>query len=192
MTATNTSTTPRDWDAIGLSWEALPVSKRMGEHATDDVEIGKVQKPVVVATKLDALIAHFGGTRVASWLVHSSSLEVRSRAWYKQRWNKDQTAIKRMDVETMREAVYQNVLMSSGTRGSRTIVTETRIVIGPFTRIVRSGEVVTYAELFGAANAALIDAMPGAPPDVIRNFVAQSLETAGFTPDDDSDDESES
>jgi len=189
MNATNE--TPRDWNAIGLDWEGIEVKKRMGDHASDDVVVGTVQKPVVIATKIDALIEHFGGTRVGGWLTHSSSLEVRSRAWFKQRWTKDQMAIKKLPVEAMREAIYQNVLLSAGSRGARTVTTVTRIVIGPFTRVVNAGDVVSYADLFGAANAALIDAWPNADANMVRMFVASSLETAGFTPDADESEEVE-
>lgn len=191
MTNAKADTVPvRDWSAIGIDWESLDVKRRMGDHASDDVVIGQVQKPVVIASKLDAVIEHFGATRVGGWLTHSSSLEVRSRAWFKQRAAKDSVGMRRMGVEAMREAVYQNVLLAAGGRG-RTVQTVTRIVIGPFTRVVNAGDTVEYATLFGEATAALIDAWPQADVAMIRMFVASSLETAGFTPDADDAEEVE-
>ena len=189
MNATNT--TARDWSAIGIEWEPIEVSKRMGDHASDDAVIGTVQKPVVTTANFQKCVDHFGPARVVGWITHSSSLEVRSRAWFKQRWNKDNVGTKRMPVEAMREAVYNAVLLTSGSRGGRIATTVTRIVIGPFTRVIASGETIVYADLFGSACAAMIDANPGAPPEMVRSFVAQSLATAGITPPDEGEDEAE-
>lgn len=174
-----------NWDERGIAWERIPVEKQHGPHASDRVEIGHVQSPAVV--DLDKAIAHFGKTRIESWLRASSSFDVRARAWFKARYGKSRDDVKMTD-EEMRNAVYHAVLLSSGSRGTR-IERETKLTIMSYTRIIRSGETVTYADLFGEAVAANIDAMPDAPAALIRQMVAKSLETAGFAPDTDDDTE---
>jgi hypothetical protein len=174
---------PINWTERGIAWERIAVSKQSGPHATDAVAIGNVWAPRLVATKdgIDAAVAHFNAERVASWINGSSSFDVRARSWYKSKWSKNRDAVKMTDDE-MKLAVYNAVLLSAGGRG-RTVEREIHLVIGSFSRVIRGGETVTYAELFGAAMATNIDAMPDAPVAFLRSFVANTLEKAGFSPD---------
>jgi hypothetical protein len=184
----NPNTPERDWSEIGIAWERIPVGKEMGPHRTDLVGIGHVWAPRTIGTKegIDALVAHFGPARVASWHNGSSSFDVKARSWFKARHTKNRDLVRISD-EAMRAAVYQSVLMSAGR--SRIVERETKLAIGPYTRIIRGGEAVEYATLFSDALAALLNVMPDAPPAVLRDFVAKSLESAGFTPDDEAAEE---
>lgn len=175
-----------DWTERGITWERIPVSKRFGDNASDTREIGHVQCPRVEPTGLDKAIAHFGPQRVASWINGAGTLEVRARSWFKQRYLKNRDLV-RMSEEDMQQAVYQNVLLSSGR--SRIVERETKIVVGSFVRVVRGGEAVVYGELFAQALAANIDTMPDAPVPFLRQFVAQSLQAAGFEPEADETDD---
>ena len=175
-----TTTTATDWTERGIEWERIPVSKRYGDNASDTREIGHVWCPRVIPTAIDKLVAHFGPVRVANWINGSGTLEVRARSWFKQRYVKNRDLV-RMSEEDMKQAVYQNVLLSSGR--SRIVEREIRIVVGSFVRIVKAGDEVTYESLFADALAANIDSMPDAPVPFLRQFVANSLATAGFEPE---------
>jgi hypothetical protein len=177
----------RDWNAIGVTWSAIDVSKGT---STPRVLLGQVQSPQAIATKegIDAMIGHFGHANVAKMLNASGTFDVRARSWYKGRYRQDSRAIRNMDAEAMREAVYSAVLCNVSSRGGVRVERETTIIVGPFRVTFKAGEDVSYVDVFGAALAANIDANPNAPIDFLRTFVAQSLATAGIVQDDDEDD----
>lgn len=177
-----------DWNTMGITWTRIAVAMRHGANASNDVVIGHVESPQVDPSNMDAVIKHFGPTRVASWLNHSSTFDVRARAWFKARYKQSRDVI-RMDVEDMRKAIHDAVLMGTATRGARVAKTVLRIAIGPFTRIIESGEVVEYDAIFRDALAALVDA--NFPADVAREFVSQSLAAIGISPTDETEDENE-
>lgn len=168
-----------DWKARGVTWERINVSQQNGPHKTDTVEIGFVQSPRIVAEDMSAALEHFGPERFAGWINGSSTFDVKARSWFKARYNKDR-AVKNMDEEEMRQAIYNNVMLSTGR--TRIAERETKIVAGVFVRIVKSGETLDYDTLFASALDANTRANPTAPVDFIRSFVAQSLATAGIEP----------
>jgi hypothetical protein len=174
----------RNWNELGIAWEALDVEQRVGPNNSNMVVIGQTESPSV--TDLDKAIEHFGKPRVLVWLNHSGSFPVRARSVYKGAYKRDASAAKKMTQEEKREAVYSAVLMSAG-GGGRRVVREIRLALPGYNATFTAGSEIDYTRVYSDALAAAID--QGIPDAIARGFIANALEQAGITPNGEEEEE---
>lgn len=139
----------KDWASYGIAWVQEPVSKQMGDHATDKRIIGTAEMPIV--EDLTKFVAHFGESVVLG-IMDGTSVRVMAQDVNRRLIQKGQKG------EAIRDAIYNRLM---GTRNaSRGSVTVTVYKLPDGTEYKGTNEV----EYQQAYTAALVDM--GTPADI--------------------------
>lgn len=139
------------WADFGIAWTQEPVSKQMGDHATDKKIIGTAEMPIV--EDLDKFVAHFGAAVVLG-IMDGTSVRVMAQDVNRRLIQKGQKG------DAIRDAIYNRLI---GTRNaSRGAVTVTVTVYKlPDGTEYKGSDLVEYQQAYTAA---LVDL--GTPADV--------------------------
>ncbi len=155
MTQTNA---PRDYAALGLQFVTETVRKTFGPNKSD-VRVVTDKAQIGVIVDLDLFRKAFGDEFILE-CADGTSLRVQSQAV--NRSEAALAALKKGDVEAVREMIYDRI---KGTRRtSRTTTVEVKVYTLPGGDTYKGADLVEYQSLYAAA---LVDL--GTPADVARS-----------------------
>lgn len=143
----------RNWEEIGIVWEADDVSKQYGDHATDRKVIAVAQLPRI--SDIDK--AQAAGIDILGWVNSSNSMRVRAQAIAR--------ANPKLDAEALREEVFKALLGQRNVGGGRTTVITKRPLPGGV--MYEGNDETEFRQLYTAA---LVD--QGVAADTARTIVS--------------------